>query len=182
MIRYLLHGHVGGVTGVATPTQGDLLVSVGADRVAKVWAMTSQKLLHPVRWMSLTFPVTAICVSGDSHLLLASRGRIQELRSRPTEGFWWIFFYIFNFRIRDESGDDQSDYGQYCHQQRRYRQGGPQGGYQRRLGLGYYSHREAGAGAGRQTVRQCHFGHQLVADPVVQMTETKYLSVIAMTR
>ena len=35
--RYVLYGHLGGVMYLTTNTLGDSLVSVGQDRVAKVW-------------------------------------------------------------------------------------------------------------------------------------------------
>ena len=37
--RYLLYGHLGAVTGLATSSLGDMLVSVGQDRVAKLWRL-----------------------------------------------------------------------------------------------------------------------------------------------
>ena len=57
--RYLLYGHLGAVTGLATSSLGDLLVSVGQDRVAKLWRLAGAgaghnnhntlPLLQPVR-------------------------------------------------------------------------------------------------------------------------------------
>ena len=76
--RYLLYGHLGGVVYLATNTIGDTLVSVGQDRVAKVW--TSQlpssspgqqtnviiPVLHPVRWVSLNYDISAVSLSSDT--------------------------------------------------------------------------------------------------------------------
>ena len=51
----LLYGHLGGVMYLTTNTLGDTLVSVGQDRVAKLWRAKPQirpnspTVLHPVR-------------------------------------------------------------------------------------------------------------------------------------
>ena len=74
---YLLYGHLGGVVYLATNTIGDTLVSVGQDRVAKVWtqstASTGQQqtnviipVLHPVRWVSLNYNISAVSLSSDT--------------------------------------------------------------------------------------------------------------------
>ena len=56
--RYLLYGHLGGVVYLATNNLGELLVSLGQDKVVKVWRPgppsghsnnTSLPLLQPVR-------------------------------------------------------------------------------------------------------------------------------------
>ena len=44
--RYLLYGHLGAVTGLATSSLGDLLVSVGQDRVAKLWRLAGAGAGH----------------------------------------------------------------------------------------------------------------------------------------
>ena len=36
-VRYLLYGHLGGVVYLATNPLGELLVSLGQDKVVKVW-------------------------------------------------------------------------------------------------------------------------------------------------
>ena len=69
---------------LATTRLGDTLVSVGMDKVAKVWRL-SRGLLYPVRWVSLNHGVTAACLTRDNHLLLASGARIQEVQLLPGE-------------------------------------------------------------------------------------------------
>ena len=84
--HYTLHGHLGGVLLLATTGLGDTLVSVGADRVAKVagvalvqvWRLQG-RLVAPVRWLALAPGLTATCLSGEAHLLLATGARLQEV-------------------------------------------------------------------------------------------------------
>ena len=87
---YTLHGHLGGVLLLATTGLGDTLVSVGVDRVAKVkpghlqgpdfqvWKLHG-RLLAPTRWLALVPGLTAACLSSDSHLLLTTGSRLQEV-------------------------------------------------------------------------------------------------------
>ena len=44
----MLHGHIGGVMYLASTRLGDTLVSVGMDKVAKVWKIV-RGLLYPIR-------------------------------------------------------------------------------------------------------------------------------------
>jgi hypothetical protein len=79
--QYTLHGHLGGVLHLASTGLGDTLVSVGADRVAKVWRLQGRHL-QPARWLALAPGLSAACLSGDSHLLLATGARLQEVLAR----------------------------------------------------------------------------------------------------
>ena len=78
----MLHGHLGGVAQLGSNLMGDILVSVGShDKVAKVWGLSGDRLLlYPIRWIHLHLPpVSAAFLARDSHLLIASGDRIQEL-------------------------------------------------------------------------------------------------------
>ena len=63
--NYLLYGHLGGVMYLTTNTLGDTLVSVGQDRVAKLWRAPPQTnhssltvtVLQPVRQGLIFFPL-----------------------------------------------------------------------------------------------------------------------------
>ena len=90
---YTLHGHLGGVLLLATTGLGDTLVSVGIDRVAKVmegnpfphhfaqvWQLHG-RLLAPTRWLALVPGLTAACLSSDSHLLITTGARLQEVKT-----------------------------------------------------------------------------------------------------
>ena len=95
---YTLHGHLGGVLLLATTGLGDTLVSVGIDRVAKVamgrqtscWLdlFTAQvwklhgRLLAPTRWLALVPGLTSACLSSDSHLLITTGARLQEVKTK----------------------------------------------------------------------------------------------------
>ena len=84
--RYLLYGHLGGVVYMSTNTLGDMLVSVGQDKVVKVWRLVQvaagarSQVLQPVRWLSLNYNISAVTLSSDSSRLLVSlSNRIQEI-------------------------------------------------------------------------------------------------------
>ena len=102
--NYLLYGHLGGVMYLTTNTLGDTLVSVGQDRVAKLWrakpqmSHNSPAILQPVRqpftshysdilslfghsrWFSLNYNISAVSLSSDSsRLVVALSTRIQEV-------------------------------------------------------------------------------------------------------
>ena len=84
---YTLHGHLGGVLLLATTGLGDTLFSVGVDRVAKVKPGHLQGSDLPgveaARQTTRSDPVvpglTAACLSSDSHLLLTTGSRLQEV-------------------------------------------------------------------------------------------------------
>ena len=89
--RYLLYGHLGGVVYLATNILGDMLVSVGQDKVTKVWRLTpgnTSPVLSPATWLSLNYNISAVTLSCDSSRLLVSlANRIQEVELSDREGF-----------------------------------------------------------------------------------------------
>ena len=48
LVRYVLNGHLGGVMHLTSNRLGDTLVSVGMDKVAKVWKIC-RGILYPIR-------------------------------------------------------------------------------------------------------------------------------------
>ena len=97
--RYLLYGHLGGVVYLATNILGDMLVSVGQDKVTKVWRLTpghTSPVLSPATWLSLNYNISAVTLSSDSSRLLVSlANRIQEVEISDRDVTLHIFTYLY---------------------------------------------------------------------------------------